>query len=54
MKIEGRPLFWLIAVILVLMVWRAPSAMSAALGGIGNLFVSIADGFGAFIRALAS
>jgi hypothetical protein len=51
-KISGRPLFWFVVVIVVLMAWRAPNDMSAALGGIGTVFVKIAEGVGAFIHAL--
>jgi hypothetical protein len=51
-KISGRPLFWFVVVIVVLMAWKAPDDMSAALGGIGNVFVKIAEGVGAFIHAL--
>jgi uncharacterized protein YggT (Ycf19 family) len=54
MRISGRPLFWFVVVIVVLMVWRAPQDMSDVLSGIGNLFVSIADGVAAFIRALTA
>ena len=54
MKISGRPLFWFVVVVVVLMVWRAPQDMSDVLSGIGRFFVSIADGAAAFIRALGA
>jgi|tagenome__1003787_1003787.scaffolds.fasta_scaffold20904079_3 hypothetical protein len=52
MRISGRPFFWFVVVIVVLLVWRAPQEMSAVLSGIGNVFVSITDGIAAFIHAL--
>ena len=52
MKISGRPLFWLIIVMLVFLFWRAPDQMSAVLGGIGGAFVAVAEGIAAFLGSL--
>jgi hypothetical protein len=52
MTIIGRPLYWLVIVMLVFLVWRAPQQMSAVLGGIGSAFMAVGDGIATFIAEL--
>ena len=49
MKISGRPLFWFVAIMLIYLIWSAPTQVSAVLGGIGRGFAAFGDGIAAFL-----
>ncbi|MGO9078300.1 MAG: hypothetical protein ACLQDY_04585 [Streptosporangiaceae bacterium] len=52
MRIAGRPLFWLIAALVIFLLWRAPEQVSGLLAAIGHLFAAIAEGIARFLGAI--
>jgi hypothetical protein len=51
-KLLRRPAFWIVAVIVIFVIFKAPTDASAFLRLVGHILVAIINGVGAFLRAL--
>jgi hypothetical protein len=51
-KLLRRPAFWIVVVIVIFVIYKAPTDVSAILRLVGQILVAIINGLGAFLRAL--
>lgn len=51
-KILRRPVFWIVAVVVLFVVIKAPADASALLRLIGHILLAVINGLGSFLRKL--